>query len=159
MREVSCPACGHKIEVSQKALSLRCPACTQPIQLDDFVLEQSTEGRLKTMGLVAIAPGCDMSGEVVCGAFRNEGQFEGQVLVYGTAALLAGSQTQASVTARAFEAAGGSTFVGRLMVGPRVGLAPTDAHRFDAPASRDQTARVPAVVILRQTATASPQVV
>jgi hypothetical protein len=153
---VTCPACGHQTDISAKAFSLRCPQCTQPIQLEDFVLDRSTDGRLKTMGQVAIAPDCDMTGEVTCGQFHNEGSFDGTLLVYGPVQLDGGSRTRARVSARAFHAVAGAHFTGRLTVGPRVGLAPSDAHRFPAtptspaaaPPNRDTTAPPPSIVVL-----------
>jgi hypothetical protein len=140
LRHDTCPACGHKTDVSAKAFSLRCPQCTQPIQLEDFILDHSTDGRLKTMGQVAIAPDCDMTGEVTCGHFHNEGGFNGTLLVYGPVHLDGGSRTEARVSARAFHAVAGASFAGALTVGPRVGLAPSDAHRFPAPAAQAETA-------------------
>lgn len=157
MRQVTCPACGRKTDVSAKAMSLRCPHCTQPIQLDDFVFDRSTDGRLKTMGQVTIAPDCEMNGEVTCGQFHNAGSFHGKLLVYGPVQLTCGSRTHARVAARSFEATPGSTFAGALTVGPRVGLAPADAHPFPAPAARnivppheDSVHPTPSIVILPQ---------
>lgn len=137
-------------------MSLRCPHCTQPIQLDDFLLDRSTDGKLKTMGQVAIAPDCEMNGEVTCGQFQNAGSFRGKLLVYGPVQLDDGSRTQGRVAARSFLAASGSTFAGRLTIGPRVGLAPADAHRFPAPAAdatapppdHDDVAPSPSIVVL-----------
>jgi len=66
MRRVACPFCGHGFDISRKALSVRCPGCTRPLQFEDLALRGRVEGDVSTMGEVELTEPSEMIGRLVC---------------------------------------------------------------------------------------------
>ncbi|MCC7409075.1 MAG: polymer-forming cytoskeletal protein [Phycisphaeraceae bacterium] len=111
-------------------MSLRCPACTEPVALQDFVLQEPIDGQLSTMGQVTIAAACSMGGKVVCGHLVNQGRFRGEALVYGPVELDPQSVTQGKITAQSLKILLGARIVARVTIGPNL------AKRFAKPPLR-----------------------
>ena len=65
MRRVLCPHCGRAFEVSTRAMSVRCPACTRPLEFKDLTLRARMEGDVSTMGHVELTNHSEMIGRLV----------------------------------------------------------------------------------------------
>ena len=118
VRYVTCPHCGSAFDISRKAMSVRCPQCTQYLQFEDMLLRQRMEGELATMGHVALSPPSEMIGRLICGQFTNEGRFEGIAIVYGNIALHGDSLTTGQLTGRSIHITAGATFRGKIRITP-----------------------------------------
>ncbi|MEM0915223.1 MAG: polymer-forming cytoskeletal protein [Planctomycetota bacterium] len=118
-RSVTCPSCGHAFEISAKAMSVRCPTCTRPLQFSDLEIKQRLAGEVATMGRVALHRSGEISGKLVCGELDTAGSFQGDALVYGRLRLMQGSLTTGTLTARAIATDPGATLRARLAVGPK----------------------------------------
>ncbi len=118
VRSVTCPYCGGAFEISRKAMSVRCPQCTQHLQFQDMMLRQRMEGELATMGHVNLSPPSEMIGRLVCGQFTNEGRFEGHAVVYGGITLRGDSLTTGELIGRSLTINPGATFRGRIKIDP-----------------------------------------
>ena len=99
-------------------MSLRCPACSDPLCFEDFTLHRSLEGRVSTLGQVRVARDCAMFGQVVCGHLLSEGSFDGEAMVYGPIELLRDSTTAGRLTGRSLKIAGGATVRAAARIGP-----------------------------------------
>ncbi|MEM6333670.1 MAG: polymer-forming cytoskeletal protein [Planctomycetota bacterium] len=118
-RSVACPACGHAFTISSKAMSVRCPSCTRPLQFSDLDVRQRLAGEIATMGRVGLQRSGEISGRLVCGELDTEGSFQGDALVYGAMKLKTGSLTTGSITCRSVSAEHGATLRSRLCVQPK----------------------------------------
>jgi len=117
-RRVACPHCGHAFSLSRKALSATCPRCTRHLQFQDLDLTDRMEGDLSTMGHVNVQAPSQIVGRVVCGQLTNQGCFKGRAVVYGPANILAGSRTDATLTARSLTVQRGSVMRGKVHITP-----------------------------------------
>jgi len=117
-RQVTCPSCGRAFDISAKAMSIRCPGCTRPLQFADLDVKQRLAGEIATMGRVELHPSGEINGRLVCGEFAVAGSFQGDALVYGKLHLQPGSLTTGTLTARALNATRGATLRARLAISP-----------------------------------------
>jgi hypothetical protein len=108
LRHVCCPHCEHKFEVSRRAISLRCPRCTQPLRFEDLVIRHRVKGDLTTMGQVNLAAASEMIGRLACGQLSSGGRFEGELSVFGDVELMPQSVTTGTVTARSLRVSQGA---------------------------------------------------
>lgn len=118
VRKVHCPHCGQRFEASKKAVSLRCPGCTQPMNFEDLTLRRKLSGDLTTMGHVEVSGPSEMSGNLVCGELTNQGRFEGDAKVYGPVVLSEQSLTLGTIQARALRIVPGATVQANVTVSP-----------------------------------------
>lgn len=125
VRKVSCPQCGQAFEISMRAMSVRCPACTRPLEFKDLMLRQKLEGDVCTMGHVGVEGSGEMIGRLVCGQLTNEGRFEGRAIVFGTIQCLGKSLTTGEVSARSLRVTRGATLRARATIGPKPKVSPT----------------------------------
>lgn len=125
VRKVGCPHCGHAFEISTRAMSVRCPGCTRPLEFKDLTLRQKLEGDIQTMGRVGVEGPGEMIGRLVCGTLTNEGRFEGQVICYGEIELLPHSLTTGEIAARALKVERGATLRARAQIGVKQKVSPT----------------------------------
>lgn len=109
VRSVCCPHCAKRFEVSARAMSARCPACTRPLEFNDLTLRTRLEGDVSTMGHVVLCEPSEMLGRLVCGQFTSGGRFEGRAVVYGAVALTEGSLTTGQITSRSLRIDWGAT--------------------------------------------------
>mgnify|MGYP006276112299 CR=1 FL=1 len=119
MRRVACPFCGHGFDISRKAISVRCPHCTRPLQFEDLTLRGRVEGDVSTMGEVELTEPSEMVGRLVCTTFANHGRYEGSATVYGSIHLAPDSLTTGELTSRALRVDRGATLRGKLTIHPR----------------------------------------
>ena len=124
LRRVSCPHCSHTFQLSFKAFSATCPACTRHLQFQDLDLTDRLKGDVATMGHVKVQAPSEVLGRVVCGKLSNEGRFDGQAIVYGEVELTAGSVTQGNITARSLSASVGANLVARVHITPNPKASP-----------------------------------
>jgi len=144
VRQVHCPHCGTQFEASAKAVSLRCPACTQPMKFEDLTLRRKLDGELSTMGHVNLSPPSEMSGKLTCGELTNEGRFTGVARVYGPAVLAEESHTVGQIEARTLQVLPGATLRGKVSISPKCS-APSKHHSLplpERPKPKAQTADV-----------------
>lgn len=119
MRRVACPFCSHGFDISRKAISVRCPKCTRPLQFEDLTLRGRVEGDISTMGEVDLTEPSEMIGRLVCTTFTNRGRYEGNATVYGSVRLVADSLTTGELNSRALAIDHGATFRGKVAIHPR----------------------------------------
>jgi cytoskeletal protein CcmA (bactofilin family) len=120
MRRVNCPHCAHRFEVSVKAISLRCPACTRHLRFEDVVIRHRLKGELATMGHVRLENPSEVIGRVVCGGFVNHGgRFEGSVTVFGDIELTPQSFTAGQLVAKSLHVRIGATVRAKATIVPR----------------------------------------
>jgi cytoskeletal protein CcmA (bactofilin family) len=117
-RQVCCPSCGRSFDISAKAMSVRCPGCTRPLQFADLDVKQRLAGEVATMGRVELHPSGEISGRLVCGELAVAGSFQGDALVYGSLDLKPGSLTTGTLAARTLHAHHGATLRARLLISP-----------------------------------------
>jgi len=133
VRHCSCPHCAHRFEISSRAMSARCPACTKPLEFNDLTLRTRLEGDVSTMGHVILAEPSEMLGRLVCGQFTNQGRFEGRATVYGSVVFTRSSLTTGSIHARSLIIQGGATTHIKADIAPNTRAkadAPTPIHRL-----------------------------
>lgn len=131
-----CPHCGRAFEVSTRAMSVRCPACTRPLEFKDLTLRQRMEGDVSTMGHVELSDPSEMIGRLVCGRFTNTGRFEGQAVVYGQITLTKGSLTVGEVTGKSLSIQFGATARVKANIRPKPTLGPQNGKLPERPARR-----------------------
>lgn len=119
IRAVTCPHCSQAFDISQKAMSIRCPRCTRPLAFEDLRLDSRIKGDVSTMGTVHLGEHGEMLGRLVCGKLESEGRVEGKVVVYGRAELEPRSLAIGQLSARSFCAKAGSTVRMTLKIGPK----------------------------------------
>jgi DNA-directed RNA polymerase subunit RPC12/RpoP len=119
VRKVACPQCGQSFEISMKAMSVRCPGCTRPLEFKDLTIRQRLEGDIATMGHVGLDTDGEMVGRLVCGQLTNEGRLEGKTIVYGSVHLMGNSLTTGELTGRSLFVARGATLRVRAQIGPK----------------------------------------
>ena len=119
VRSVSCPHCSGRFEISQKAMSIRCPQCTRPLAFEDLHLDSKVQGDVSTMGTVYLGGQGEMVGRLVCGRLESAGRIDGRIVVYGKAELQAGSRATGQLSARSFHAHRGATVQMSLKIGPK----------------------------------------
>lgn len=119
VRAVNCPHCSSSFDISQKAMSVRCPRCTRPLAFEDLHLDSKVQGDVSTMGTVHLGPQGEMVGRLICGQLNNAGRVDGKVVVYGRAELLPDSLTTGQLSARAVLAHRGSTVRLSVKIGPK----------------------------------------
>jgi len=139
VRQVHCPHCGQRFEASKKAVSLRCPGCTQPMNFEDLTLRRKLNGDLTTMGHVEVSAPSEMAGKLVCGEFTNQGRFEGHAKVFGPVVLDAESLTLGNLEARSLRIVPGATIRGSVKVSPQC-AAPARHHSVPLVRDTDQPA-------------------
>ena len=118
MRRVHCPACGHRFEVSRRAIVLRCPQCTGPVRLEDYTLRDQQEVELSTMGDVHVIAGATINGSVICGRLLNDGTLDGQLNIAGELELTPQSVTSGHITACSLHVRPGATLRARMTISP-----------------------------------------
>jgi uncharacterized OB-fold protein len=132
VRRLSCPNCAHTFDVSARAISVRCPACTSPLEIKDVALRDRLEGQISTMGRVELTPPSEMIGQLVCGQFTNAGRFDGTLVAYGLIELRDASLTTGHLVGKSLHIDGGATVRAHAHIAPRPkiqwALANTAAH-------------------------------
>ena len=81
VRAVTCPHCSCGFDISQKAMSVRCPRCTRPLAFEDLHLDSKVQGDVSTMGAVHLGDHGEMVGRLICGQLNNAGRVDGKVIV------------------------------------------------------------------------------
>ena len=119
VRSVSCPHCSCGFEISQKAMSIRCPQCTRPLAFEDLHLDSKIQGDVSTMGTVHLGEHGEMVGRLICGQLDSAGRVDGKIVVYGRVELQSNSLATGQLNARSFYAHLGSTVRMRVKIGPR----------------------------------------
>ena len=119
VRSVSCPHCSCRFEISQKAMSIRCPQCTRPLAFEDLHLDSKIQGDVSTMGTVHLGLQGEMVGQLVCGQLDSAGRVDGKIVVYGKAELQADSLATGQLNARSFHAHLGANVRMSLKIGPK----------------------------------------
>ena len=119
VRRVACPQCGQSFEISMRAMSVRCPGCTRPLEFKDLMVRQKLEGDISTMGHVGVEGPGEVVGRLVCGQLTNEGRFEGKAVVYGNIQLLGQSLTTGELSARSLRVSWGATLRAHATIGPK----------------------------------------
>ena len=119
VRQVACPHCSCSFDISQKAMSIRCPQCTRPLAFEDLHLDSKVQGDVSTMGTVHLGGQGEMVGRLVCGQLDSAGRVDGNIVVYGKAELQAESLATGQLSARSFYAHRGSTVRMALKIGPK----------------------------------------
>lgn len=119
IRAVSCPHCSHGFDISQKAMSIRCPQCTRPLAFEDLHLDSKIQGDVSTMGTVHLGGQGEMVGRLICGQLNSSGRVDGKVVVYGHAEVHADSLATGQLNARSFAAHRGATVRMTMKIGPK----------------------------------------
>lgn len=119
VRKVNCPHCSAGFDISQKAMSVRCPRCTRPLAFEDLHLNSKVQGDVSTMGTVHLGEQGEMIGRLICGNLHSAGRVDGKVVVYGRAELQPDSLTTGELTARSIYAHFGATLRMSVKIGPK----------------------------------------
>ena len=119
VRTVSCPHCACTFDISQKAMSIRCPQCTRPLAFEDLHLDSKIQGDVSTMGTVHLGGQGEMVGRLICGQLESQGRVDGKVVVYGKAELQPDSLATGQLNARSFCAHRGATVRMSVKISPK----------------------------------------
>lgn len=119
VRSVSCPHCSYGFDISQKAMSIRCPQCTRPLAFEDLRLDSKVQGDVSTMGTVHLGGQGEMVGRLICGQLLSEGRVDGKIVVYGRAELQPNSLATGHLNARSFVAHYGCSVRMSVKIGPK----------------------------------------
>jgi cytoskeletal protein CcmA (bactofilin family) len=141
LRRVLCPHCGRAFEVSTRAMSVRCPSCTRPLEFKDLTLRQRLDGDVSTMGHVELSDPSEMIGRLVCGRFTNTGRFEGQAVVYGAIELTGNSLTVGELTGKSLCVHHGATARAKANILPK----PTLGQGEGKPRTRQTRRLIPRI--------------
>jgi len=117
-------------------MSVRCPACTRPLEFKDLTLRARMEGDVSTMGHVELDNPSEMIGRLVCGRFTNTGRFDGQAVVYGQIVLSSGSLTTGEITGNCIEIQHGATARAKVNIRPKPTLNSVGAKVPERPAKK-----------------------
>lgn len=117
-------------------MSVRCPACTRPLEFKDLTLRQRLEGDVSTMGHVELSNPSEMIGRLVCGKFTNTGRFEGQAVVYGAITLAGNSMTIGELTGKSLSVQHGATARAKANIVPKPTLGPGAGKLRERPARK-----------------------
>lgn len=117
-------------------MSVRCPACTRPLEFKDLTLRQRMQGDVSTMGHVELSHPSEMIGRLVCGRFTNAGRFEGQAVVFGEIVLQGGSLTVGELSGKSLCIRHGATARAKAHIRPKPTLGPADGKLRERPARR-----------------------
>ncbi len=117
-------------------MSVRCPACTRPMEFKDLTLRARMEGDVSTMGHVELDNPSEMIGRLVCGRFTNTGRFDGQAVVYGEILLSQGSFTTGEITGKCLDIQQGATARARVNIRPKPTLGPGQGRVPERPAKK-----------------------
>jgi cytoskeletal protein CcmA (bactofilin family) len=128
MRELRCPYCSHRFQASRRAMSLRCPSCTNPLAFEDFSLNERLEGQLSTMGQVQLGPSCHLSGNLTCADLTISGRFEGRATVLGPLLLKADGKVTGQVAARSLVVERGGVLAAKAKIAPTPDHPPLRLH-------------------------------
>ncbi|MCC6580433.1 MAG: polymer-forming cytoskeletal protein [Phycisphaeraceae bacterium] len=118
VRQVHCPGCGRKMDISRRTLSLRCPSCSHPLRLEDITLRRELMGDLSTQGHVHVTQRSSMVGQLVCGEVTISGRYDGEVEAHGPVSLEEHSHTTGTIIARSLNVAPGATVEAAVRIGP-----------------------------------------
>ena len=119
VRTVNCPHCSAGFDISQKAMSVRCPRCTRPLAFEDLHLDSKVQGDVSTMGTVHLGENGEMVGRLICGMLDNAGRVDGKVVVYGKAEMQPDSLTTGQLSSRAICAHRGASIRMTVKIGPK----------------------------------------
>ena len=133
VRRVMCPHCSKNFEISKRALSVRCPQCTRPLQFSDFTLKDRVQGDVSTMGHIELDQHGVMSGKLVCGALTSDGNFDGKAMVYGEITLQQHSLTTGELVAKSLSVSAGATLRGKINICPKPKISPTSRRLSNRP--------------------------
>lgn len=117
-------------------MSVRCPACTRPLEFKDLTLRQRLEGDVSTMGHVELSDQSEMIGRLVCGRFSSTGRFEGQAVVYGSIELVSKSMTIGELTGKSLTIHHGATARAKANIVPKPILGPASGKLRERPARK-----------------------
>ncbi|MFN3168900.1 MAG: polymer-forming cytoskeletal protein [Phycisphaeraceae bacterium] len=136
VRQVNCPHCSAAFDISQKAMSVRCPRCTRPLAFEDLHLDSKVQGDVSTMGAVRLGEQGEMVGRLICGTLTNAGRVDGKVVVYGRAELQPHSLTTGTLNARSVLAHRGAAVRMSVKIGPKPLVATITAAVTTRPVQR-----------------------
>lgn len=117
-------------------MSVRCPACTRPLEFKDLTLKQRLEGDVSTMGHVQLSHSSEMIGRLVCGGFTNTGRFQGNAVVYGPIELTSSSLTVGELTGKSLYIQRGATARAKAHIMPKPKLGPESGKQAERPVRR-----------------------
>ena len=117
-------------------MSVRCPACTRPMEFKDLTLRSRLEGDVSTMGHVELDNPSEMIGRLICGRFTNTGRFDGQAVVYGQIVLSTGSFTTGQITGKCLDIQPGATARIKANIRPKPVLGPAQGRVPERPAKK-----------------------
>ena len=116
-RNVACPQCRRVVETPRRAITLRCPHCTAPLQLQDAVVSRPLVGTVRTLGNVKVTKRGSVRGTVDCAALLVEGAAEGDITVRGSVLLSSRGALRGKVVARSLVAPKGARVSATLTIG------------------------------------------
>ncbi len=117
-RAVNCPKCDQAVQVSKRAVSLRCPRCGAPFKLEDVQIDQAHNRDVDTMGHVHLGRHSNLRGNLACGELTVDGRYEGDAEVHGKIELHSGAQVLGSLAAQSLTIEPGANFRGQVRIGP-----------------------------------------
>lgn len=121
VRRLACPHCGAAFDAPRRAISIRCPACTGQLQLQDAVLSSTVQGTVRTLGHVRIARRGSVTGQIECGCLQVDGAMNAAALVHGPSTFTPKSRATGSLRTRSIVVAPGAVLDLDLIVGDTVG--------------------------------------
>jgi hypothetical protein len=129
-RSIACPCCGHGFDVSERALSLRCPRCTTPLAIGDVCLRTGVcAAAIRAVGRVMIERAARFCGRhmVATAGLIVDGSIESEAWCGGTVRLGPAARWKGSCRAPALIVEEGAVIEGGYFaVGP---ARPQGAHR------------------------------
>lgn len=99
-------------------MSIRCPRCTTPLRMEDFVFRRNAKADLHTHGHVRVTSASSVNGELVCGQLTNSGRFSGSAVVHGPVDLVDDSFTTGALAGQSLRVSHGAVLRGKVHIAP-----------------------------------------
>jgi cytoskeletal protein CcmA (bactofilin family) len=145
-RSLSCPHCGAAFEAARRAMSIRCPQCTQRLELQDAVLAGRLAGTVSTLGHVRVTRRGRVRGRIECSSLAVEGSMNGQAEVRGPVRVDGRARLIGQLKADSITIAPGATINAHLEIGG--GLVAT-SEVVAGPVSREASPDNPPLRLVR----------
>ncbi len=116
-RNVACPQCRRIVEAPRRAMTLRCPFCTAPLQLQDALVSRPVVGTVTTLGTVKVTRRGCVRGRVDCSSLLVDGVVDGRATVRGRTIVSSRGRVEGDLVTRGLIVARGGAMNADVVIG------------------------------------------
>lgn len=109
LRRVWCPHCDNRFAVSRRAMSVRCPKCTNAVPIGDLEMKSSIAGDVNVSGEVVVPEGMEIRGKLTCAQVTVRGRVTGRAHAGGSIELDRHGQVRGEIICRSLVMVRGSS--------------------------------------------------